>query len=127
MRQPVPRVCFFSGASIGALEAAAGTAGNDRPIDLLDLALGKQPAEAAQRLRMAAEHQTAAGVAVEPMRQGRRPRQTEAQRVEPGFEIGAAARTGMHRDAGRLIDDQHQPVAIEHPLEELDRRPLRRR
>ena len=31
---------------------------------------------------MAAEHEAAGGVAVEPVRQHRRPRQAEAQRVE---------------------------------------------
>ena len=32
------------------------------------------------------------------------------------LKIGAAARPGMDRNAGRLIDDQNEPVAIEHAL-----------
>ena len=63
---------------------------------------------------MASEHEAAGGVAVEPMGQHRRPRQAEAQRVERGFQIGAALGAAMHRQARRLVDHQHQPVAMEH-------------
>ena len=37
------------------------------------------------------------------------------------FEVGSAARPGMDRDAGRLVDDQHQPIAIKDPLGQLIR------
>ena len=42
---------------------------------------------------------------------------TEAQRIEPGLQVIAAARPRMHRDPRRLVDDQHQPVAVEDPIE----------
>ena len=43
-------------------------------------------------------------------------RQPEAQRVKAAFEIGAAAGAGVHGDPRGLIDDQYQPVAVEHAL-----------
>ena len=74
----------------------------------------EQQAERGGRLAMASQHETARGVAVEPMGQHRRPRQAEAQRVEGGFQIGAALGAAMHRQPRRLVDHQHQPVAMEH-------------
>ncbi len=35
------------------------------------------------------------------------------------LEIGPAARPGMDRNAGRLVDDQHQPVAIKHAVDQI--------
>src|SRR3954471_9569648 len=68
---------------------------------------------------MSAKHQAARGVAVESMRQRRRPRQPEAQQREPVLEMRPAARPGMDRNPGRLIDDADKPVAIQHPFGEL--------
>ena len=59
-----------------------------------------------------AEHQAARRVAIEPMRQGGVARQAKAQRREIILDIFAAFRAAMDRDPGRLVDDQHQPVAI---------------
>ena len=64
---------------------------------------------------MAPEHQAARGVAVEAMGERRLARQAEAQGVEIVLEVGAALGAAMDRDPGRLVDDQHQPVAIEQP------------
>jgi len=86
---------------------------NHGPVDLFDEPAGKQCAEAAQRLWMPAEDETAAGIAIEPMGKTRRVRQAEAQCTEPAFEIRTTARTGMHRDPRGLVDDQYQTVAIE--------------
>ena len=84
------------------------------PIGLFDLAVLEQQPERGGRLAMPSQHEAAGGILVEPMRQHRRPRQAEAQRVERGFQIGAALGAAMHRQPGRLVDDQHQPVAMEH-------------
>ena len=92
------------------------------PVDLLDLAGGEQPAQPRQGLAVTAEHQAAAGVAVEPVGQRRRLGQPEAQGVEVLLEVGAAARSGMHRHAGWLVDDQDQAVAVENPLQQPQRR-----
>ena len=70
---------------------------------------------------MAAEDETAASVAVEPVGEGRRVWEAETQRIKAAFEIGTAAGTGMHRDPGRLVDDQDQPVAIEDPTDQRRR------
>ena len=55
---------------------------DDRPIGLADLALLEQEAQLFQGLVMPSEHQTARGVAVEPMRERGLARQAEAQRVK---------------------------------------------
>ena len=65
---------------------------------------------------MPSEHQTARGVAVEPMRKRGLARQAEAQGVEIILEARAAFRPGMNGDAGGLIENEHEPVAIEEPL-----------
>src|SRR5215472_33756 len=65
---------------------------------------------------MAPQHEAAAGVAIEPMSERRRVRQTGAQFVKPAFEIGSAARAGMHGDPRRLVDHEDQPITIEHAL-----------
>jgi hypothetical protein len=88
---------------------------DDGPVDLLHLAARKQRAQPAQRLRMPAEDEAAAGVAVEPMSERWGVRQTKTQLIEATFEIRAAAGSGMHGDARWLVDDQYEPVAIEHP------------
>ena len=85
----------------------------------------EQLAELRQRLAVAAEHQAAGGVAVEPVRQRRRPRQAEAQRVEMILQafptLSRRSGSAMHGHAGRLVDHQHQPVAIEQPRHHLFR------
>src|ERR1700722_4036943 len=91
------------------------------PVGLVDGAVLEQLAELGERLAVAAEHQAAGGVAVEPMRQRRRPRQPEAQRVEMVFEARAAVRAAMHRKPRRLVDHQHQAVAIQQPRHHLFR------
>src|SRR5437588_1801619 len=70
---------------------------------------------------MAAEHQAARRVAVEPVRQSGAPGQAEAQRIEIGLQIFAAFRPSMDGNAGGLVDDEHQPVAVEQPGNELFR------
>ena len=74
-----------------------------------------------QRLAVAAEHQAAGGLPVQPMGERGPPRQAEAQRVEMILQGTAALRAAMHGQAGRLVDDQHQPVAVEHPRHHLFR------
>ena len=60
-----------SGRSI-VPSSASGRAFDHGPIGLVDRAVLEQLAELRQRLAMAAEHQAAGGVAVEPVRQRRR-------------------------------------------------------
>ncbi len=89
-----------------------GTA-DHRPVGLADAAAGEQPPETREGLAVTAEDQAAAGVAIEPVGEGRRPRQTEAQAVEIVLEIGAAAGSGVDRQPRRLVQDEDQPVTIE--------------
>src|SRR5262245_52281620 len=73
---------------------------------------------------MAAEHEAAGRVAVEPMRQSGAARQAEAQRIEIVLEAASALRAAMHVNTGRLVDHQHQSVAVKQPRLHLFRRHL---
>src|SRR5688572_10811924 len=70
---------------------------------------------------MAAEHQAAGGFLVQPVREARRARQAEAQRVEMILQARPALRPLVHGEAGGLVDDQHQPVAVEQAAPHLFR------
>ena len=74
----------------------------------------EKQAERGGRLAMAPKYKAAGGIAVEPVGQHGWPRQAEPQRVERRFQVGTPLRTAVHRQPGRLVDDQHQPVAMEH-------------
>ena len=62
---------------------------------------------------MAPEHEAARRIAVEPVRQGRYAGQAEPQAVKMCLEAVAALGPGMDREADRLIEHQHQGVAVE--------------
>jgi hypothetical protein len=79
----------------------------------------EQETELFERLVVAPEHQAARRVAIEPVHEGGVARQTEAQRRKIIFETFTALRAAMNRDPGRLVDDEHQPVAIEKPREQF--------
>ena len=90
-----------------------------RPVALADRAGLEQLAQCGQRLAVAAEHQAARGLAVEPVGERRSPRQPEAQRAEMVLQALAALGAAVDRDAGGLVDHQHQPIAIEQPSHHL--------
>ncbi|MEY9755695.1 alpha-galactosidase [Bradyrhizobium yuanmingense] len=94
--------------------SSAGPPFDHGPVGFADLAVLKQKAQRCRRLAVAAEHEAARGVLVQPVGQHRRSRQAETQRVEGILQIGATLGAAMHRQAGRLVDDQHQAVAMEH-------------
>ena len=70
---------------------------------------------------MAAEHEAAGRVAVEPVRECGCARQAKAQSVEMILKAFAALRAAVHRETRRFIDHQHQPVAVEKPRHHLFR------
>ena len=74
----------------------------------------EQQAQRRGRLAVSSEDEATGGVLVEPVGENRRTRQAKPQRVEGGFQIGAALGAAMHRQACGLVDHQHQPVAMEH-------------
>jgi hypothetical protein len=92
---------------------------HDGPISFLDASLLEELHQPLQSLAMAAENKASRCVAVEPVRQSGAPRQAEAQRVEIGFQIFAAFRASVDGNAGRLVDDEHQSVAVEQPGDKL--------
>ena len=90
-------------------------AGDDRPVGLADLALLEQKPQFLQGFVVTPEDKAAGGVAIEAVRQRGLARQAEAERVEIVLEAGPALRPPMNRDASRLVEDEHQTVAIEQP------------
>jgi hypothetical protein len=68
------------------------------------------------------EHQAAGRIAVEAMRQMRRARQPEAKRGEIILQTFAPLGSFVHRQPLRLIDYEHQTIAIEHACGHLFRR-----
>ncbi len=107
LHPPAARLVELAERNVDAAFLFAGRAFDHRPIGFADLALLEQLAEQRQRLAVAAEHQAAGGVLVEPVRQSRIARQAEAQRVEIILQAAAALRAAMHRKARRLVDHQH--------------------
>ena len=95
---------------------------DDGPIGLADASRFEQLAEPLQRLAMAPKRQAAGRVLIEPMRQRRRTRQAESQLIECVLEARPALRAAMHGDARGLVDDQHQPVAMQQAREKIRRR-----
>src|SRR6185437_6702101 len=79
----------------------------------------EQLAEARQRLAMAAEHQATGCVPIEPVRERRAARQAESQCVETVLQTLAAFGAAMHVDASRLVDHQHQAVAVKQAREDF--------
>ena len=69
---------------------------------------------------MPPEDETARGVAVQPVSERGGAWHAEPQIVEMILEARAAFRASVHRHSGRLIDDQHQPVAMEDPFDKVD-------
>jgi len=63
---------------------------------------------------VASQHEAAGSVAVEAVGENRRPRQAEPQRIEGSLQIGAALGSAVYRQPRRLVDHQHQSVAMEH-------------
>src|SRR6185312_15317645 len=92
---------------------------HQRPVGLADAAGLEQAAELSQRLAVAAEHETARGVAIEPVRECGGARQPEPQRAEIIFQALAALGALVHGEARRLVEHQHQAVAIEQASDDL--------
>src|SRR4051812_26438464 len=90
-----------------------------RPVGLADAAMLEQQAEAGERLAMTPQHEAARGLAIEPMRQFRTARQAIAQMLEPVLKARTTFRPAMHREPGRLVDHQHQPVAVQDAREDF--------
>ena len=85
-----------------------------RPIGLADACrcLNSRPSSASALRWRPSTRQPEVSL-VEPVRQRRRARQAEAQRVEIVLEALAPLRPLVHGEARRLVDHQHQPVAVE--------------
>src|SRR6266511_2399182 len=115
LHPPAARGVLAAEGKVDAALVLRRSARDHCPIALADASVLEQPPERRQRLAMAAEHKTAGSVAIEPMRQRRRARQPETQRVEIVFQTLAAFRPPVNRQTRRLVDHQHQAVAIDEP------------
>src|SRR5262245_26084306 len=118
---PAARRVFAAEGQLDAAFILRRPARDHRPIGLADLPALEQAAEGGQRLAMAAEHQAAGGVAIETMGERGRARQAETQRAKMIFEALAALRPFVNGQARRLVDHQHQAVAIDEPSHYLFR------
>ncbi len=121
LHPPAPRFVALGERDIDSSLFGFWSAFDDGPIGFADLALLEQLAQQRQGLAVASEHQAPGRVAVEAMCQRGGARQAESQRVEIVLEGIAAFRPTMHGQPRRLVDHQHQPVAIEQAGEHLFR------
>lgn len=90
-----------------------GNAVDDRPILFVNAFLLEHLTQDPQGLLGAAQDQTAAGIAVQSVRQVRRLFCVELKIGKMIFQIRPAARTCMHRQTCRFVDNQDICVFIE--------------
>src|SRR5262249_56128436 len=81
-----------------------------RPIAFFDLPALEQPAECCERLAVAAEHKATRGITIESVRECRRARKPETQRVEIVFQALAPSWSLLLRQTPRPV--HHPPTAI---------------
>ena len=93
----------------------------DRPIALPDCAGFEQAAQFRQRFAVPAKNKAAGRIPIEAMSKRRRARQSETKRIEIVLQAFAALGPFMNREPGRLVDYQHQRIAIEHARDYLFR------
>src|SRR6185437_11618830 len=89
LHPPAARFVQLAEWNVDAAFVLARAAFDHSPIGLADLAVLEQLAEQRQCLAMAAEHQAAGGVAVEPVRERGVARQSETQSAKIVFEADA--------------------------------------
>jgi hypothetical protein len=118
---PATRRVFAAERQVDATFRFCRSAFHHRPIRLLDPAGLEQSAKFRERLAVPAENETAGSVAIETVRERGRARQPKSQRTEEVFQALAPFRSLVHRESSRLVDYQHQTVAIEKPLHYLFR------
>jgi hypothetical protein len=68
-----------------------------RPVGFGNFAVLEQQAQRRGCLAVSPKHEATGGVLIEPVSENRRARQPKPQRLEGGFQIGAALGTAMHR------------------------------
>jgi len=121
LHPPAPRVVAFRKGNVDSPAIGARSSLDHGPIAFAHLALLEQPAKQRQCLAVSTKHKATRGVPIEPVCQCRRAWQPETQRVEEVFEGLAAFRPAVHRQAMRLVDDQHHSIAVEEAGEHLFR------
>ena len=121
LHPPTARLVALGERNVDTAFVRSGSTFDHCPIALADFTLFEQLAEQRQRLSMPAEHKATGGVAVEPVSQCRRTRQSESQRIEIVLKSVAALRASMNRQSCRFVDDQHKSVAVKQAGEHLFR------
>ncbi len=121
LHPPAARLVAFCEGNINPALIGLGPAFDHGPIAFADFTLLEQLAEQRQCLAMTPQHKAARCIAVEAVRQRGCARQTETQCVEIVFKGIAALGAAMHRQSCRLVDHQHQPIAIKEAAEHLFR------
>ena len=125
LHPPAPGCVAAAEGLVDQALVAGWAAFHHRPVGLGYLALLEHQAELLQRLAMAAEHEAAGCILVQPMGQRRISRQSEGQLAKELFEVdlaGAVAlRPAMHGHAGRLVEHKHQRVPVEQARLQVQR------
>ena len=117
LHPPAARGILAPQRGVDAALVLGGTTLDHGPVGLSDPTTLEQSAKLRQSLAVAAEHQAPRGIAVQAVCQRRRARQPEPQRAEMILQAFAAPRSFgalVDRESGRLVDDEHQGVAIKH-------------
>ncbi len=83
------------------------------PVDLARRALAEGAGELGGGKPGARDHQNAAGVAIEPVDEARLLALGIGQRLEQAVDMARQARSALHGEPGRLVEDEDFPVLVE--------------
>src|SRR5205823_14696165 len=76
--------------------------------------LAKRAGKERRRRRGAGDQEGPRGILVEPVNEARTLVEVEAQRVEEAIDVSPSLGATLHREPGRLIDDDRRRISIEH-------------
>ena len=92
------------------------SAGDDRPVGLVDVTAAEQRGELAGSARRAGKQQNAGGIAIQPVDQAGPVFGAEPQRVQHAVEVAGDAGAPLHRQAVGLVDHQDLVVLVDDRL-----------
>ena len=95
---------------------------DQRPVGLLGVAAAEGFGELHRGKARARHHQHARRVAVEPVDEARLLALLVAPGLEHVVDVARDARAALHREAGRLVEDEHLGVLVEQHLRRARRR-----
>jgi hypothetical protein len=109
---PSPR--RFQQGKVDPAFARAGNTGNQRPIDLIYIAVAELGGDGARRRRIASQQQDAAGVLIQPVDQARLFRSIKPQCVEHRVQMVRRLAAALNRQAAGFVQRNQCVVAKQH-------------